>query len=144
MAKFSYDLTRFVALDGDGEAYQIVPDEVIAQMLQAEANVLIAGQQAEMASMGIKDTGETIRSVTVTEPKRTKSGDMVCYVYPAGSRTRNGKTTRNAEIAFINEYGKRGQAARPAISTANENYADAAVDAAANIYHAYMDQAKED
>ena len=35
-----------------------------------------------------------------------------------GTRKRGNTITRNAEIAFVNEYGKRGQDARPFMKTA--------------------------
>lgn len=40
---------------------------------------------------------------------------------------------RNGEIAFINEYGKTNQPARPAIREANEENADQAVEDAADV-----------
>ena len=45
---------------------------------------------------------------------------------------------RVAEIAFINEFGKKNQPARPFISQANESNAGAAVDAAADVYDRYL------
>ena len=51
----------------------------------------------------------------------------------SGSRTRSGKSTRNAEIAFINEYGKRSQQARPFVGQAMEQNADAIANAGAEV-----------
>ena len=59
-------------------------------------------------------------------------------VYPQGSRKRGNTTTSNSEIAFINEFGKHGQPPRPFIQTANEKYADRAVDAAFDVYDEYL------
>ena len=50
--------------------------------------------------------------------------------------------TRNAEIAFINEYGKRGVPARNFIRKANEQSAAASTQAAAAVYDKYL-QSKE-
>ena len=60
-------------------------------------------------------------------------------IYPKGTRKRGGQTTRNAEIAFINEYGKRGQPARPAISTANMKKEKEATDAGERVYNQFLD-----
>lgn len=65
-------------------------------------------------SMGIWRTGDTLKSLTVKAAKRSADG-WVCYVTYNG---RNRKGNRNAEVAFINEYGKRGQPARPFNETA--------------------------
>lgn len=57
------------------------------------------------------------------------------YVTPQGV---NDREERNAAVAFINEYGKRNQAPRPFIATANEAAATPAVEAAAEIYDAFL------
>ena len=43
--------------------------------------------------------------------------DKSITVAPQGHNKRG---TRNAEVAFVNEFGKRGQPGRPALKTANE------------------------
>ena len=45
----------------------------------------------------------------------TCADEMISFT---GTRRRGNTTTRNAEIAFVNEYGKKGQPARPFIGTA--------------------------
>ena len=42
----------------------------------------------------------------------------------------------------MNEFGKRGQPARPAIKTANERKEKEAVEAGEKVYHAYLDGKK--
>lgn len=59
------------------------------------------------------------------------------YVYPKGTR-KHGNKRRAAEVAFVNEFGKAGQPARPFIQTANEKAADAATDAAARVYDSFL------
>ena len=59
-------------------------------------------------SMGVYRTGDTLGALTVKAPKRSKDG-WACYVTYTGL---NRKGNRNAEVAFINEYGKRHQPAR--------------------------------
>ena len=58
--------------------------------------------------MGVKRTGDTLGALTVKAPKKGADG-WECYVTYTG---RNRKGNRNAEVAFINEYGKRHQPAR--------------------------------
>ena len=69
------------------------------------------GQMAAVAAAEIRSTGE---SMGVRDPESDGYADITF----SGSRLRHGTRTRNAEIAFINEYGKRGQKARPFIGTA--------------------------
>ena len=90
---------------------------------------------AEVAEAAVKRSGETLGvrdpesnvhildHITHSKPKKTETGGYSDVTF-SGSRTRGRTKTRNAEIAFINEYGKRGQPARPFIATAAEQYAD--------------------
>ena len=110
---------------------------VLDEMLEAEAEIVAKQQQSTARSMGVVDTGETARSVTSSSPKEGEDG-RECYVYFSGSRTRFGTTTRNSEIAFINEYGKTGQAARPFVQTANAKAESRAVQAAEDVYDSYL------
>ena len=74
------------------------------------------------------------------ERKKLLDGQEIS-VYPQGSRTRGRykkSTTRNAEIAFVNEYGKRGQKARPFIRDANAESESKMEKAAFRIYDNYL------
>ena len=77
--------------------------------------------------MGVYRTGETLSSIRPGKMKRGRNGGGMIYVTPQGV---NDREERNAAVAFINEYGKRNQAPRPFIATANE--------AAAEIYDAFL------
>ena len=72
--------------------------------------------------------------------KKTKNGRAV-HIYPQGARKRGKKSVRNAEIAFINEYGapKRGIAPRPAIAAANAKSERPAAEAGERVFNAYLD-----
>lgn len=136
MAQFDCeDFARF-ALDFVEVA--TLPNSVIADMLKAEAGVIVEAQKATAKSMGVVDTGLMVDSIRAGSIKKTRTGGKAIHVYPQGSRTRDGITTSNAEIAFINEFGKHGQPARPFIKAANERYADEAVDAAFKVYDSYL------
>ena len=90
---------------------------------------------AEVAEDQVRKTGETmgvrdpesrvhiLDKVTHTKPKESDSGGYADVTF-SDTRTRGRTTTRNAEIAFINEYGKRNQPARPFIRTAAETGGD--------------------
>ena len=118
----------------DLAALAALPDSVIDRILDAEADVIAKAQQEETARQWQGDyaTGTTSRSIK--KGKARKSGD--------GRAVTDARGTRNAEVAFINEYGKRGQPARPAIRDANERKGQEAVDAGEKAYNAYLDSKK--
>lgn len=119
-----------------------LPDEVIDAMLDARADVVVAAQRQAAKRMlkGPYVTGETSRSIKKGKPK-LRDGHRVLYVTPTGSRKRGrAKAVRNAEIAFINEYGTRKIPARNFIRTANESCADAATAAEFEVYSRYLEK----
>lgn len=156
MARYSaYGLDELIDIFDD---LATMPDEVPIGMLNAEADVLVKAQKSVGKSMGVHKTGMTLDSIQKKPiAKKTQAGWMQ-EIYPKGIRkeavassdssdttkTRYKKTkgkgyaVRNAEVAFINEFGKKGQPARPFIATANEQYGDAALAAAAEVYDNYL------
>lgn len=88
-----------------------IPNKVMDEMLQAEADVI----QPKIAAEGLSKfdkgyaTGKTVHSMQRTKPKTYGRGDEKArkmFVTFNGTRP-NGKhkTKRNAEVAFVNEYG---------------------------------------
>lgn len=131
---------RINDLDGlmlDLAAIAELPDEVAEEMLLAEAEIVEEAQIYTGMKMGVYRTGDTLSSITHGRMKRGKDGERAMYVYPRGV---DADGNRNAEAAFVNEFGApgRGIAPRPFISTANEESADAAVDAAAKVYDKFL------
>lgn len=119
-----------------------LPDEVIDAMLDARADVVVAAQResAQKMLVGPYATGETARSIKKGKPK-LRDGHRVVYVTPTGSRKRGrAKAVRNAEIAYEDEYGKKGVPARNFIRTANESCADAATAAEFEVYSRYLEE----
>ena len=119
-----------------------LPDEVVDAMLDARADVVVAAQResAQKMLVGPYVTGETARSIKKNKPK-LRDGHRVVYVTPTGSRKRGrAKAVRNAEIAYENEYGKKGVPARNFIRTANELCADAATAAEFEVYSRYLEE----
>lgn len=119
------------------------PDSVMDDMLNAAADVLVQAQRAEIAArwQGKYSTGVSAKSVKKDKPGKGWKGRRSIAVFIGGRRKRGKQRVRNAEIAFMNEYGapKRGIAARPAIFTATAKAAGKAVDASEKVYHAYLD-----
>ena len=105
-----------------------MPDSVRTEALEAMAAVGMPAVKSAGTAMGVRDPDPEVRvhildKITHTKPKKTDSGGYTDITF-SGKRRRGNTETRNAEIAFINEYGKRGQPARPFIATAAEQAAD--------------------
>ena len=116
-----------------------IPEDIQDEMLRAQGNIVAQAQRESAQRYGIQRTGTLIRSIKPGKVKLDKHGSRVLYVTPVGSRVRGRKKTTNAEIAFLNEYGTRGQRARPFMRDANERSAEAATQAAADIYYRWQD-----
>ena len=116
-----------------------LPDEVVLEMLVAEAEVIAPAQEAEARAMlsGEYSTGETAQSISYDKKLKKTADGRAIYVYPKGTR-KHGNKRRAAEVAFVDEFGKQGQPARPFIQTANEKAADPATDAAARVYDDFL------
>ena len=97
-----------------------IPEPVTVKALDAMAAVAAAKIRASGESMGVRDPESPVHILDVikpTKPKTDADGGYVDITF-AGTRLRSGKRVRNAEIAFINEYGSRHQQARPFIGQA--------------------------
>ena len=97
-----------------------IPQRVTDDALKAMASVAAVRIRATGEAMGVKDPESSVHildRIKQGKPKKTASGGYADVTF-SGTRTRSGRKTRNAEIAFVNEYGKRGQPARPFIGTA--------------------------
>lgn len=102
-----------------------VPDDVKSNILQRMAQVASTAQARSAVAMGVYDPESTVHiaeKIKVNKPKITDNGGSVTITF-SGTRKRGNKRVRNAEIAFINEFGKRGQPARPFIKSANDKNA---------------------
>lgn len=130
------------ALSDDFAALARLPDSVVEGILEAEAGVILPAQRVEIEKQwnGPKNlsTGMSAKSIKKGKVKKDRDGRSLS-IYPQGTRKRGGRTTRNAEIAFINEYGKRGQPARPAIDAANKKKEKEAIDAGERVYNQFLD-----
>ena len=112
-----------------------LPENVINEMLIAEGDIIREAQSFYAAKMlqGPYYRGGVAAGVKRGNVKRAKGGKAL-YVTFEGEQHGN----RLPEIAFINEFGKRSQPPRQFIRTANEENAETAVNAAAEIYDDYL------
>lgn len=117
------------------EELECIPDEVFDEMLNAMADVIEPAQKEKGLAYGVHRTGVTLESIKRGEPRRAKNGKHI-GIYPEGT---NANGNRNAEVAFINEFGKHGQAPRPFIRDACYEHADEAIDAAAKVHGEWLD-----
>lgn len=117
---------------------QNIPNNIITDMLQAMGEVAKKAIESSAKAKGVVGTGLTIASIKLKRPKITPTGGQTAVTFE-GSRTRVNTTTRNAEIAFINEFGKRGQPARPFIKEAIDKEGDKIGDAGTEIFNKWLE-----
>ena len=117
-----------------------IPAEVQDEMLLAGAEVVAKAQREKVMDYGIYDGSSPKHVADSIKPGKVKlkKGQRLIYVSPTGSRRRGKTVTRNAEILFVNEYGKKRQKARPAVRDANEASAEATVTAQLAVYDKYL------
>lgn len=124
----SFELYGFEDLDDALNRIADIPDQVITESLDEMAGVALEKIRAEGEAMGVRDpeSGERILD-SLTRNNKAKLNDKGGYkmVTFKGKRRRGNTETRNAEIAFVNEYGKKGQRSRPFIGTAMNKNEDA-------------------
>lgn len=114
------DISGFEELNDAFARLKDVPEGVMEESLEAMAKTALPLIKAKGESMGVRDPESNVHildTLKATKFVKTKNGGHIDLNF-SGTRTRSGKKTRNAEIAFVNEYGKRSQAARPFIGTA--------------------------
>ena len=116
----SLELTGFEDLEDAFRRISEIPFEVTAEALDAMAEVAADKIRSTGESMGVRDPESDVHILDKIKPRKAKKTEYGGYemISFTGSRKRGNPTTRNAEIAFVNEYGKRGQPARPFIGTA--------------------------
>ena len=141
----------------DMEALAQIPDSVIDEMLHAKADIIEDAQQSTGAAMGVHKTGLTLKSIKRVNSVKASGFGRSLEIYPQGT---NSKGRRNAEVAFMNEYGTKGvrglkkkrfvgalqkqvsrlgrMPARPFIDAANKAHAGRATDEAAKVYDAFL------
>lgn len=115
-----------------------MPQGVVDDMLIAGAEVVERVTKETGEAYGVHRTGTTLETIGHDAPKASTDGRAI-YIYPRGI-TRNGpnKTKRNAEVAYVNEYGKKGQLPRPFMRDGAEKAADEATEREEQVYDNYL------
>lgn len=106
-----------------------IPPNVTSEALTAMGSVAAEKIKSTGESMDVKDPESNVHildTITLKNPKITADGGYVDISFE-GSRMRGKESTRNNEIAFVNEYGKKGQKARPFVGTGMSKYEPAIV-----------------
>ena len=99
-----------------------IPFSVTSEALDAMAEVAVREIRDTGEMMGVRDENSDVHildHLITKKARKTDDGGRKKISY-SGTRRRGHTDTRNAEIAFVNEYGKRGQPARPFMRTALE------------------------
>lgn len=112
-----------------------LPEAVRKNMVDAQAKVIEESLIYYAGTMlqGPFYKGGVARSVTRAKARATKDGANARITFKG---TQHGN--RVAEIAFVNEFGKKAQKARPFIRTANDKAANPAADAAHKVLDEYL------
>jgi len=112
-----------------------IPWSVSEEALNGMAEVAADKVKAQGESMGVRDPESDVHILDTIKPVKAKQDDDGGHqdITFSGNRIRNGKKVRNAEVAFINEFGKQGQPARPFIGTAMTKNEKAITDPGAKV-----------
>lgn len=112
-----------------------IPDEVQIDMLNAQADVIVDAQVYTAGTMlqGPYYKGAVAKSVFKAKPRKRRTG---YYIDIGFKGTQHGN--RLAEIAFVNEFGKKSQPARQFIAKANELSAEASATAGYDVYDKWL------
>ena len=109
--------------------------EMIDEMLEVQADVLAEAEKRTADSMlqGPYNKGAVAGSIRKGKI-HSVGGDKYIDILFTGTQHGN----RIAEIAYVNEYGKTNQPARPFIATAIEQSEDEAEERAADVIDKYI------
>lgn len=121
------EIEGFDSLNDAFHRIEDIPWSVTENALNAMAEVAMDAARKTGESMGVRDPESDVHildKMKRNKAKQTQEGGYENITF-SGSRTRHGNSTRNAEIAFINEYGKRNQPARPFMGRAIIEHEDA-------------------
>lgn len=136
------DLTGLDELLKAFENISEVPDSVVERALTEMETIAAEEIKSSGERYGVRDHESNVHildKIKMNKPKRTESGGYADVTFE-GTRQRGGTKTRNAEIAFINEYGKRNQQSRPFIGEAMNKKAKEIVQTGADIITEWMEK----
>lgn len=131
----SLKLEGFQELDIGLVRISSIPWPVKEKALNEMAEVAAEEIRSTGENMGVRDPDSDVHILDKIKPTKAKETETGGYqnITFSGTRTRGNTRTRNAEIAFVNEYGKSGQKARPFIRVAMSQNADKINDPGAEV-----------
>ena len=116
----SFELEGFEDLATSLQRFAAIPEEELKRMVVNMAETALPKIKSNGEALGVRDPMSDVHildKMKIGKFKKTLTGGYVDITF-SGTRMRNETRTRNAEIAFVNEYGKRSQRARPFIGLA--------------------------
>lgn len=120
-----------------------MPSDVKKDMLEAMGEVAVkktkeVGERHELRDEDNNTANHILDKIALSKAKITPEGGKI-FVTFKGSRKRGNTTTRNAEIAFINEFGTKKIEATEFVREANEACADEAYAAGFKVFNDWLD-----
>lgn len=165
MAKFN--TTGVEGLQLSLEEVADLPEDTLRAMLMAGGEVVRAAHVKKIRELGLVDTRQLEKSITIYNKMRVNRGvggmERYVLVYPQGTRSKGGgaaQTTRhvykkkragktesvhattNGEVGFVNEYGapRRGIAPKQWMRLANAEAEGPASEAERRVYNAWLEK----
>ena len=135
------DLSGYDELVAAFDKISNIPEETQMKALTAMEEVAATKIKASGEAYGVRDPKSNIHildNIKINKPKKTETGGYADVTF-SGSRPNGSGTVRNAEVAFIQEYGKRNQQARPFVGEGMNKNADAIANAGAEVILDYID-----
>lgn len=117
-----------------------IPVDIQDEMLSAEADVIQPKihDNADKLLHGKYFTGTTRDSLSRKKPENWKNGERQIALVFKGVRMDKNSKRRNAEVAFINEYGSRNNPARAFIQKSIDEGEKEAFDSAEGIFRKWQ------
>lgn len=130
----SFNVSGMPGLERFFDDLMLGSDEMIDEMLGAMADVVVEAQKRTASTMlqGPFYKGGVAGAVAKGRIKKSRDGRVLPIEFVG---TQHGEEL--ARIAYINEYGKTNQPARPFIATANAQCEEEAVEKAAFVFEKY-------
>ena len=139
------------SLNHIAEFANVIPTRIIDSMLTAEADIIEPKIEAGAKTMlrGKYYTGTTAKSIYRKPPHNyKKNGQRQITLTFRGTRPNGKKRKRNAEVAFVNEYGAKNTwsgkklQARPFVQRGIETGKTAAFNQAEKIFDEWLKKEK--
>lgn len=119
-----------------------VPADVVEEALTKMEDIAAEEIRQSGERYGVRDPESNVHildKIKKGKPKVTEDGGSARISF-SGSRKRGNKRVSNGYIAFVNEYGKRNQQARPFVSEAIDRNSERIVKAGVKIISDWMEK----